>query len=243
MADLTGKTAFISAATSVVGRACATALSASGARVCLADADAAAAASLARTLAPATTFIGLDSCDEGSWQEATAHCLAELQALDILVHCEGCFDGSRPIIDTPLEDFKAALYGSGMAGWLALKHGILTMRKAGRGGAIVQVTSILGRVATANAAASCAAAAGVVMAARAAALECAKHGDGIVVNTVLAAPVAGDDGQSFPDANSVPGATVVAPGDVAEAVLFLASDGAAYMTGTELPVDGGFLSR
>ena len=81
------------------------------------------------------------------------------------------------------------------------------------------------------------------MSARAAALECAKAGDGIVVNTVLAGPVQGDDGRCFPPTDLLPDALPVTPQDVAAAVLFYATDGAAYMTGTELPVDRGMLCR
>ena len=81
------------------------------------------------------------------------------------------------------------------------------------------------------------------MSARAAALECAKAADGIVVNTVLAGPVVGDHGRCFPASAVLPESPMVSPEDVAQAVLFYATDGAAYMTGTELPVDGGRLCR
>ena len=244
MGSLGGKTAFISAATSVVGTACARLLAAEGARVCVADADHDAVARLAAELqAPDALGVALDMQDEASWTAALQRCAADLQAPHIVVLCSGAFHGGRPIVDTGLSVFREALYGSGFAAWLGQKQAVLALRAAGDGGAIIHVTSLLGRIAAEGAAGACAGSAGVVMSARAAALECAKAADGIVVNTVLSGPVAGDDGRCFPAGLTLPDAPTVAPEDVAAAVLFYATAGAAYMTGTELPVDGGRLSR
>ncbi len=240
MGDLGGKTAFISAATTAVGRACAQALGSSGAALCLADPDLDAAQHLAAAIdAPAALATGLQPQSADSWSTATARCLSEFDRLDVLVLCAGPRAAESGISDTRLEDFRAALHGVGLAAWLGQKYGVLAMRAAGRGGAVVHVTSVLGRLAAPRAAAVCAGSAGVLMSARAAALECAKAGDGIVVNTVLTGPVAGDEEHCFSAAANVPDAVLVTPQDVAAAVLFYATHGAAYMTGTEIPVDGG----
>ena len=235
MASLEGKTAFITAAGSAVGQACAAALAASGASLCLADHD--------QTAIPTSDYptrslkLRLDLHTEASWQDAFRRCQQELGGLDVVVLCNAAGRGGGRIVDTSLDAFREVLYGTGLVAWIGQKQAVLAMRKAGQGGAIVHVSSVLGVIAAPDAAAFCAAAAGIVMSARAGALECAKAADGIVINTVLSAPVSAEDRGCLPD---VP---PVEPEDVAAAVVFYATDGAAYMTGTELPVDAGLLCR
>jgi NAD(P)-dependent dehydrogenase (short-subunit alcohol dehydrogenase family) len=235
MGLLTGKTAFISAAGSLVGQACASALFDCGARVCLADADRAAIrlpGDPRKSLA-----VDLDVQDEASWQTAFRSCQQELGSLDVVVLCDTGGRGSGRLVDTSLDAFRQILYGTGLVAWTGQKQAVIAMRQAGVGGAIVHVTSVLGVVAAPEAAAYCAGAAGTVMLARAGALECAKAADGIVINTVLSAPVNGEERGCL---STVPR---VSPADVAAAVVFYATDGAAYMTGTELPVDRGFVCQ
>ncbi len=208
--SLEEKTAFVSAGTSVVGAACARAFAAQGARICVADGDPHAAVRMAAELqAPAALGVALDMQDEASWAAALERCVGELQGLNVVVLCSEVFHGGEAIVETSLSGFRDALYGSGLAPWLGQKQAVLALRGGGEGGAIIHVTSLLGRIAAQDAAGACAGSAGVLMSARAAALECAKAGDGIVVNTVLSGPV------------------------------FLMSDGAQHVTGAAIVVDGG----
>jgi len=236
--NLGGKTAFIAGASSAVGRACAVALAGCGAQICLADDDERRVSDVAATLGmPKVLALPLDFRDEASWRKALEDCLTGLGSLDVLVLCPSGRSGNGAIVDTSLESFRDTLYETGFTAWLGQKQGVLAMRAVARGGAIIHVTSVLGVMAAPGVAACCAGAAGSVMSARAAALECAKAGDGIVVNTVLCGAVEGCEPGHLPDAPRVQ------PEDVAAAVVFYATDGARYMTGTELPVDGGLLCR
>ena len=244
MQTLKGKTVFIAVADSVVGRACARVLSMRGANICLAAANEDDAQRVAKELNGAPfSCVSLDVKDETSWQKAFAASVATHGALDIFVQCVGRYHGGSPIVETSLADFKDAIYDTGVAAWLGQKQAILTMRAGGAGGGIIHVTSLLGRDAIPNAAATCAASSGIVMSSKAAALECAKNKDKIVVNTVLAGPVDGDNGEHYPPVEDCLAGSLVSADDVAEAVLFYATDGAAYMTGTELPVEGGMLCQ
>ena len=166
VSSLSGKTAFVFGANCAIGQACAETLSVQGARLFTADHN--------------------DLDDRGSdeaWQDLLQRSVKKLGRLDIYVHCDPVAPG-RPVCETPLSDFREALYDSALSAWLGQKHAILAMREHG-GGAIVQVISTLARAAAVNAAAGCAAHAGILMSSKAAALECAKHNDGIVINAVL----------------------------------------------------------
>ncbi len=147
---------------------------------------------------------------------------------------------TKSIADLDPNTFMSVFNGIAETAWLAQKHAVLALRK-NNGGVIINVTSVLARVAAANCAPVCAAARGVLMSTKSAALECAKAKDNIVVSAVLAGRMEGDP-EHWPDGSLLPGAPTVTPEDVAAGVLFLATDGAAYMTGVEMPVDGGFLA-
>lgn len=224
MSALSGKTALVHAQAGCgIGDACTLALQTAGAGVFathqLSDVD------------------EYDLLSDAGWQALVQRCLEELGRLDIFVCCAPR-NPATAITGTSLAQFQDILYDSALKGWLGQKHAVLAMREHGRGGGIVHVTSVLARAAVENAAAQSAAEAGLLMSAKAAALECAKRGDGILVNTVLAGPIE-EDGAS----NLLPEHAAVSASSVADAALFLLSDGADYMTGTEIAVDRGFLSR
>ena len=77
------------------------------------------------------------------------------------------------------------------------------------------------------------------MSSKAAALECAKNNDDITVNTVLVGPRSKQEDLT----QLLPGAGVVSPDAAADAILYFLSPDAAYLTGTEMAVDGGFLCQ
>ena len=174
---------------------------------------------------------------EAAWESLFQRVHTELGELDIFVCCLDSPTGS-PICDTDLANFRDALYDTALDGWLGQKHAILNMR-GGSGGCILHVISVLARAPAEKAAGSCAGLAGVLMSSKAAALECAKNEDDIVVNTVLVGPLPEQDDL----VERLGGVVPISIDGVADTVLYLASDGAAYMTGTELAVDGGFLCQ
>lgn len=224
MPPISGKAALIHAQPGcAIGDACVSVLLAEGVRVYAThQADAAKS---------------FDQLSDSGWAALMQRCLAELDGLDIFICCAPRERGTS-ITNTSLEQFRDLLYRSALAGWLGQKHAIVAMREHSPRGAILHITSVLARAAADHAAAQCSAEAGILMSSKAAALECAKAEDGIVVNTILAGPIEEDGTDRLQQ-----GATPVQAADVAAAALFMVSDGASYMTGTELAVDAGWLSR
>ena len=129
------------------------------------------------------------------------------------------------------------------------------MRRGGRGGSIVNLSSVAGHVGLPNYIHYCASKAGVKNLTKAAALECGAHGDGIRINSVHPGPVwtSMHEGLAGPSADysaikeatrmMTPSQILADADDVAGAVLFLASDHSSYMTGAALTIDGGFTAR
>ncbi len=218
MNRLRGKVAVILGGENSVGRAAVAAFTAAGAHV---------------------VPLAVASDDEAIWERSFAQAAARHGRVDFVINAtHSCL--RKSIGDLSADDFMGEFNRIGESSWLAQKYAVLTLRRTG-GGVIVNVTSVLARVAAPDCAALCAAARGVLMSTKSAALECARAKDDIIVSAVLAGRIEGDP-QHWPDGSLLPAAPTVTPDDVAQGVLFLATDGAAYMTGVELPVDGGFLA-
>lgn len=224
MSDLSNKVAFVTNGDSAIARACVDVLSAAGAKVCVADRGA------------ADLTVKVDMRDPDSWDAAYTTCIEELGGLDVLVIPTPAAPSSS-IEDMPFQDFVESHRSMAIPTFLAQNRGILAMRGVGKGGAIVHVIPAAARAGLEGAVAACTASAGILFSSKSAALECAKAKDGIVVNTVLVGPVAGEPPLPYPnDLAAVP------PQSIADAVLFYATDGAVYMSGMDLPVDNGFLA-
>lgn len=139
--------------------------------------------------------------------------------------------------------------------FLGIKHAVRIMKGQDRGGSIVLVGSAAGLKGSAGAAAYCSSKAGLRLLARSVAVECAAAG--IRVNTVVPAGVMTPMWESMPFfealkrdhgeagaweaiAAGTPLGRLADPAEVAAAILYLSSDDAAYVTGTDLVIDGGY---
>jgi meso-butanediol dehydrogenase / (S,S)-butanediol dehydrogenase / diacetyl reductase len=232
-----GRTAFVTGAGSGIGRATAAALHAEGADVWLADVDAAAAA--AARLGNGAHAVTLDVRDES----AVATAIGATGQLDVLVNAAG-IGSTTTAPDTPLETWERVLAVNATGTFLCCKHAIGAM--AGNGGAIVNVASIAGLVGLRNRAAYCASKGAVVALTRALALD--HMTQRIRVNAVCPGTVdtpwvrrlVEEAGESLDALRArQPMGRLGTADEVAEAILYLASDGAAFVTGTILTVDGG----
>lgn len=223
VADHGQRAVFVAGVDNVVGQAVVARFRADGARVF----------SAAEVMGPQS---GLDP---SAWGKAFERCRETLGPPAVVVLARHPLQRGH-LESTSRASFAAAFLDHGTAGWLAQQQAILALRAAG-GGVLVHVLSVLSRVAAPGAAALCASSRGLLMSSKSAALECARARDGVVVNAVLAGRIEGDP-QHWPDGSLLPTAPVVTAEDVAAGVRFMAGEGAAYMTGAELSVDGGFLA-
>jgi NAD(P)-dependent dehydrogenase (short-subunit alcohol dehydrogenase family) len=168
----------------------------------------------------------------------------ELGGLDVLVNNAG-MGHSDPFVDVDLETFRRVLELDLTAPFLCSQRAARRMIAAGRGGRIINVTSVHEHVPLPEASAYCAAKGGLGLLTKVMALELAEHG--ITVNSVapgeIATPMTGAEDVD-PTTERREGIPAGRPGDaneIASAIAWLASPGAAYATGSSFVVDGGLL--
>ncbi|MGV3719996.1 MAG: SDR family NAD(P)-dependent oxidoreductase [Actinomycetota bacterium] len=254
-----GKRVLITGAASGIGRATALTFAREGARVAVTDRDEAGARAVADEILAAdgeALGLALDVADEPGWEATLAQVSKRWGGLDVLVANAGRGCG-RMVVDTPLEEWRAVMAVNLDGVFLALKHGIPELRESG-GGNIVIVSSVSGLKAMPGASAYSASKAALRMLCKTAAVECAAKGDGVRVNAVLPGGVEtpiwkatpywaqlssqlGDESAVWAAlSSSTPFKRFAQPEEIAHAILYLASDEAAYVTGTELVIDGGY---
>ena len=244
---LGGKVALITGAAGGMGQSEATLFAKEGARVVVADVLEAEGRQVADSLGGTGRFVRLDVTSEADWQEAVAATLAAFGRLDVLVNnagISGTFDPDT--LSTSAWDRLMDVNAKGV--FLGMKHAIPVMEKAG-GGAIVNISSVSGFVGQKGIHMAYNASKGAVrLMTKSAAVQYARHG--IRVNSVhpgvmpamRTSKATADPAFRERMLAGVPMRRAGRPEEVAYAVLFLASDEASYITGTELVVDGGWLA-
>jgi NAD(P)-dependent dehydrogenase (short-subunit alcohol dehydrogenase family) len=247
---LAGKVALITGAASGMGQSEATIFAREGARVVVADlleAEGARTVDAIKAAAGQARFVKLDVSSEAEWGAAIDATVAAFGALDILVNnagISGTFD--QDMLSTAAWDSLMTVNARGV--FLGMKHAIPLMRRAG-GGAIVNISSISGFVGQSGVHMGYNASKGAVrIMTKTAAVQFAR--DGIRVNSVhpgFMPPMRTSKTSADPEwratmLEAVPMKRAGRVEEVANAVLFLASDEASYITGTELVVDGGYLA-
>jgi NAD(P)-dependent dehydrogenase (short-subunit alcohol dehydrogenase family) len=247
---LAGKVALVSGAAGGMGASEATIFAREGARVLVADVLEAEGKQVAEKIAAAggqARFVRLDVTSEPEWQKAVEAAVAAFGKLDVLVNNAGISGTFDPdMLSTAAWDALMNVNAKGV--FLGMKSAVPAMRQAG-GGAIVNISSISGFVGQDKVHMAYNASKGAVrIMTKTAAVQFAR--DGIRVNSVhpgFLPPMRTSKGSADPEwrarmLRAVPMKREGRVEEVAHAVLFLASDEASYITGTELVVDGGYLA-
>ncbi len=247
---LAGKVALISGAASGMGAATARRFGAEGAKVVVADvlaAEGEAVAAAIRAAGGQARFVRLDVTEEASWRSAVEAAVAAYGKLDIAVNNAG-ISGSKVTDTMETEAWHRLMAVNATGVFLGMKFQIPEMQRAG-GGSIVNLSSISGNAGQKQIHFGYNASKGAVrIMSKSAAVQFGK--DNIRVNSVhpgLMPPMRTSGATADPAVRAkmlkrVPLGRTGEVDEVANAVLFLASDEASYVTGAELHVDGGYLA-
>jgi 3alpha(or 20beta)-hydroxysteroid dehydrogenase len=230
-----GKVALVTGASRGQGEGHARMLVEHGARVVLADVREEEGRTVAKELGDAARFVPLDVTSEESWTTAVQATLDAFGKLDVLVNNAAILK-IRLIENTTAEAFRRLVDVNLTGTFLGVRSVIAPMRDAG-GGSIVNISSTAGLVGTPGHGAYGAAKWGVRGLTKTAALELAC--DKIRVNSVHPGPIETPMLPPGVNENAVPLSRYGTTADVAELVLFLASDASSFITGAEVSIDGG----
>ncbi len=241
--DLAGKVAFVTGSTRGIGLAIAKSLHAAGAKVAITGRDATKAQEVAASLGAGTVGVGCEISDAAQVAGAIAAVEQALGPIDILVNNAG-LTRDNILLRLSEADWDAVLDAN-------LKGAFLTMRAVTKGmmkrrsGRIINITSIVGIIGNKGQANYAASKAGLIGLTKSAAKEYASRG--ILINCVAPGFIDTDMTAALPeDARKVLLEQIAlgrlgSPDDIANTVLYLASDLAGYVTGQVLVVDGGMV--
>lgn len=262
---LDGKVALVTGAARGIGAEVARALAQSGARVLITDVLDDQGRRTAAALADAggqVEFLRHDVVDEAQWEQAVGTAIRRWGGLDVLVNNAGIERMAR-ITDCTVEEFRQVLDVNVVGTFLGCKHAVRAMAPggaAGRGGSIVNLSSVAGLIGFPGLGAYSAAKGAVRLLSKSVAVECGRLNMGIRVNSVHPGLVQTDMGsdllrhlveQGFaPDYAAAQAAMFAAhplgrlgePLDIAAITLFLASDASRWVTAAEFAVDGGLVA-
>ena len=261
---LKGRVALVTGAASGIGRQAAGALAREGAAVMLTDIDddgGAATVAAIRKAGGEASYLRQDVRSEEAWIAIVRATVEAFGSLHILVNNAGIGSGQL-ITEMSLEAWNNQVAINLTGVFLGVKHSVPAMRQTGIGGSIINISSVAGLQGSAGLAGYCATKGGVRLFTKAAAKEFAA--DRIRCNSVhpgiIDTPIwtkIDEGGLSAtrealgtpPGANSIPVDAIAMasplqrpgrPEEIANGIVFLASDDSSYMTGAELVIDGGW---
>lgn len=256
MAKLQGKTALVTGGAAGLGKAIAKLFAAEGAAVIVSDLNKTKGCQVVdeiRYKGGVGLFVQHDVSKEDQWKSVMETITEKFGSLQIVVNNAGINErGNTETIS--LEDWKAVLDVNLNGVFLGNKYGIQMLKKSG-GGSIINMSSTLGMIGEPGCSAYSASKGGVRILTKSSALLCAQEGYKIRVNSIHPGVIRTElmsEGLAKAEDPEAEYQRYVAwhpigflgePEDVAYGALYLASDEARFVTGTELVIDGGWTSR
>ncbi|GAA4012864.1 glucose 1-dehydrogenase [Streptomyces plumbiresistens] len=239
MARLNGTVALVTGGARGIGAGVVRRLMEEGARVAIGDILEKEGEALAAELGDAARFVRLDVSDSSSWSQALDATRQAFGPVTLLVNNAGILT-VRPLEETPEADIRR-IYDVNLLGpFLGMQAVVPDMKEAG-GGSIVNIASASGLIGMPMQAAYSSSKWGLRGLAKTAAVELGRYG--IRVNSVhpgvIRSPLTAGLDEAMFEVYAV--ARIGEPADIGDAVVFLASDEASFVTGADLPVDGGFV--
>jgi 3alpha(or 20beta)-hydroxysteroid dehydrogenase len=256
---LNGRKALVTGGAQGLGEGMARALAEAGAQVVVADVQDDLGPKVAESLGSGHGFVHLDITDDAAWEAAVAQTVDLLGGLDLVVNNAGV-EITSLIVDLDPAAVRKQLEVNLLGTALGIKHAFRAMRPggaAGAGGVVINVASVAATIAFPGIAVYSATKSGVDRLTRVAAMESGKLGYGVRVNCIYPGlvPTAMGVGLAVDCANLglfaspdeavgaviglTPSGRLGEVADMADAVVFLASDAARFINGVGLPVDGG----
>jgi NAD(P)-dependent dehydrogenase (short-subunit alcohol dehydrogenase family) len=233
----TNRIAVVIGGASGIGWATAKALAAEGCTVTIADLNTDGAQARAKELGAQHNAVTVDVTDEASVQQL----FEQIGHVDVVVNCAG-FGGVGLITELPADQFRAVIDTCLVGAFLVIKH---AGQHLGEGGALVSLTSLNARQPAVGMSAYCSAKAGLAMLTEVAALELGPRGIRVnavspgFVHTPLTEPVLSVPGVLEEYVENTALGRAGTPEDIADAVVFLCSSKASWITGEVLDLNGG----
>ncbi|MCX2975824.1 glucose 1-dehydrogenase [Candidatus Marimicrobium litorale] len=247
MARVDGKVAIVTGGASGMGAADAEVLSREGASVVVADLNEADGRAVAERVGGNAVFMKLDVTDEANWQQVIARTVEKFGRLDILVNNAGVL-AVGTVVDTTLESWRMINAVNSEGVFLGCKHAIPAMVESG-GGSIINMSSVAAIHGQSFVAAYTASKGAVRALTKNVAMYCKEQKNGVRCNSIhpdgVATPMivkvaTGKDTASEEDIEKLRHVeNICEPVDIANLVLYLASDESRYVTGAEMLVDNG----
>ena len=188
-------------------------------------------------------FVPLDVTNEDAWQRAVNEAVSRFGKLDILVNNAGIYR-AHGVVETTSAEWDQVMDVNAKGVFLGTKYAIPEMRKAG-GGSIVNISSVAGLVGSKETTAYTASKGAVRLLTKSTAIQYASEGIRAnsvhpgTIETPMTAGLLADDAHREDRINRTPIGRLGRPEDVAYGALYLASDEASFVTGSELVIDGG----